>query len=81
MNENVMGFVRVILFSLVSAVIIGAMMAYLVQGELVGMWVLIPAAVLGGFWVARWVRDEYTVRWKNRKLFRELRSELEREER
>lgn len=78
--SRVSGVTRAILVYTGLGILIGFLMAWLSGGRLAGLWVLIPLGICGVYLVAIWVRAEYHIRWKNRKLFEELRADLEKEE-
>lgn len=77
MNNAVTQTVRILVYSLLGAVALGFLMAWLVTGETIGLWAIIPAAALGTYIFAKWLWELYSIKWKNRALFRELKRELE----
>jgi len=70
------------LWCIVVGVIWCSVSAMLIPVNLWGLAVLVPLALIGVWWVAKWVAIHYTwirVRWRNRRLIREFKRELEEE--
>lgn len=68
MSETVIRVIRIVIWLVLATWGIGALMAWLAMGGVIGLWIGIPCLAFAGYLVFRWARHK----WLVRKLIREV---------